>query len=550
MALSIAVHPLTPTLDMYGESDPSAAYSLSGHVSISVSSSSSFSLFDHRKTARLLLQSVSLTFEGQSEIFTPTMGYSSLRLCSVTRELAPSEPIELSNEGSGEPCIWNVIFNLPIPGWLPPTTTLDIEDIGIRYSLYATATFTNLDDDQQSSWSFVSLCAPFRSRLKLAHGQKEIHLRRFISAPRADVLNDKTVTYLVDSHTSSPASISSKPRMPVEVLNKIQVLASVPEYANVAGNTLPLTLRMRTKDLCEEDCKKLQVTEVVVDILQQEKTRIRPSSGYLLRYPIPPQEMQPPNLPLLDPHTLSSIYDAGLFVGSDVSESFGRTFSLLPSELSGTFKLAENNYVFADDHTPQELPTWYTMDAVVPFVQCSTAKADAESPEWTGSPIRPSLSSPLYSVYHDISISLTCAFDLPSGEIAYEQLKFNVPVTFANVAPNPPPLRAQTPPPAHSSSSADAAAASTSTTSPSSLSYPTSTMSHDLIPFLPAYSHLYDFNGERKIDYSTPLPLYSPRSSTETLIDVCSSASASLSSDSHLDFTNVCHDNHDYNVKR
>lgn len=74
----------------------SAAYSLSGHVSISVSSSS-------QTPARLLLQSISLTFEGQSEVFTPCTGYSSLRLCSLARELAP-KPTELSNEDSGETC--------------------------------------------------------------------------------------------------------------------------------------------------------------------------------------------------------------------------------------------------------------------------------------------------------------------------------------------------------------------------------------------------------------------------------------------------------------
>lgn len=84
-----------------------SAYSLSGHVSISLSPSSSF--FDRRQTARYLLQSLSLTFDGQAEIFTPTIGYSAVRLCSVTRELAPSEDtLELTNEGheeSGEPCM-------------------------------------------------------------------------------------------------------------------------------------------------------------------------------------------------------------------------------------------------------------------------------------------------------------------------------------------------------------------------------------------------------------------------------------------------------------
>ena len=242
--------------------------------------------------------------------------------------------------------------------------------------------------------------------------------------------------------------------------------------------------------------------------------------------------MQPPNLPLLDPHPLSFVHDAGFFGCS--AESVCRTFSILPSPSSGTYELPKNNYVFANDATPGEVVTWYTMEALVPFMQCSPANADAECPEWPGTPnLLPSLSSPLYSVHHNASITLTCAFDLPSGEVAYNQLKFTVPITFANVAPTLPPVRTWTPPPAHSSGSADVAALSTSATPPSL---------PDPIPVLPAYSQLYDFNGERKIDYSTPLPLYSPRSSTEALVNVSSSTSISPSSSSHLDFTSVYHD--------
>lgn len=256
--------------------------------------------------------------------------------------------------------------------------------------------------------------------------------------------------------------------------------------------------------------------------------------------------MQPPNVPLLDPHPLSFIYESGVF-GSTV-ESACRTFSLLPSSSSGTYKLAENNYVFANDATPQEVPTWYTMEALVPFLQCKPAKTDAEYPEWPGRlNLHPSLSSPLYSVHHDASITLTCAFDLPSGEIGYEQLNFTVPITFANVAPNLRPVRTWTPPAVHSRNSA--ATLSTSTTPPPSWPHPLgfSNLSPDLIPVLPAYSQLYDFNGERKIDYSTPLPLYSPRSSTETPVNVSSSTSISPSPDTDTHFTNVYH--HDYSVK-
>jgi len=82
----------------------SSAYALSGHVSISITSP--YSLFEARRPAHLLLQSVTLTFEGQTEIFTTSTGYSAVRLCTVTRELVPGEPIELSNAGHdlSEPC--------------------------------------------------------------------------------------------------------------------------------------------------------------------------------------------------------------------------------------------------------------------------------------------------------------------------------------------------------------------------------------------------------------------------------------------------------------
>ena len=122
-------------------------------------------------------------------------------------------------------------------------------------------------------WSLTSLCSPFLSQVKLAHGQTEIQLRRFISAPRVDAVDPKVLNYLVDSYDPTSASGSSKPRVPAEVLNKIHLLVSVPEYTNVKGSTLPLTLRLRTKDLCQEDCKRLQVTDVAVDILQREKCR-------------------------------------------------------------------------------------------------------------------------------------------------------------------------------------------------------------------------------------------------------------------------------------
>lgn len=187
-----------------------------------------------------------------------------------------------------------------------------------------------------------------------------------------------------------------------------------------------------------------------------------------------------------------------MFVAADYAESVSRTFSLLPPDESGMYRLAEDNYVFSNDAAPRPEgapQTWYTMDTSIPFVQSTggaecwgkydTDEVEFQGLQWAGlKDLRPSTGSPLYSVVHELSVSLTCTYDLepPSGKVAREKLGFKVPVTFARVAPR-----------------IQAAAAG------------------DALP-LPVYSQLYDINGERKIDYSTPLPLYTPKLESEPLL--------------------------------
>lgn len=104
MSVAIDIVPLSNTLDVYGAPDSSSAYSLSGHVAISMNPS--FSLFEPRRMPNILLRSLELTFEGQSEVVAPGVGYSAVRLCSVTRELVPGDGVELTHadEQSREPC--------------------------------------------------------------------------------------------------------------------------------------------------------------------------------------------------------------------------------------------------------------------------------------------------------------------------------------------------------------------------------------------------------------------------------------------------------------
>ncbi|KAH6918397.1 hypothetical protein BKA70DRAFT_1366646 [Coprinopsis sp. MPI-PUGE-AT-0042] len=463
MSMLLSIHPVSDSLEMYGSPDKNSAYSLSGVVTIS--------------DARLLLQSLSLTFEGQSEIYTPSTGYSSLRLCSI----------KLSNEGHEDdevPCKWDVVFNLAIPAWLPASTCLGIEDIGIRYGLYATAEFINLDDE----------AAPW-----------QIKLHRYVLPPHIEPAGPSLVNYLVNPKSSK----DEVKRIPQEVLAKIQVLASVPETLNTDESLLPITVRLRTKDLESAECKKLQISEVGIDIIQHERSRHKPSATFLSKYPLPPKEMQPPNLPLLDPHPMSNIYDVGLYVSKDHSESICRSFTLLPPGESGRYQLSDNNYVFGKDAEQGANPTWYTMETRVPFVHLSQAKSDQATEEWAGPAIiRPSSSSPLFSVQHEVSLSLTFTYDLAgSKEKVQERLNFRIPLSFGRYLP-------------------------VSRSVPAS---PSGGVTRDLPLALPSYSQLYDSNGERKIDYSIPLPRYTPKdvSPPQPELELEASVSASEKPESH-----------------
>ncbi|KAK0463895.1 uncharacterized protein EV420DRAFT_1113295 [Desarmillaria tabescens] len=495
MPVSIDIVTLAPTLDMYGDPDSSSAYSLSGHVTVSLHSSNS--IFERRRTTSFLLQSLELTFEGQSEIVAPDIGYTGVRLCSITRQLAPSESLELSNEGQEEshaPCRWNVVFNIPIPGWLPASSQYGTEDMGTTYALYATAKF--LDLDNTSPWSLSALCAPFRSREREVHAEKIVPLRRFVDSQFLDSTEVPRTTFLVNSKRTPPKNNEDRPRIPQEIVSKLQILASIPEYVDVNEDAVDLTLRMRAHGLEEEQCKKLQLSAFAVNVLQREKYRYRPSAEYRRRFPLPSDSEQPPNIPLRSCHRLGYLYD-GFYsppINSDAAHI--RTASLLPSEENGEYILGDHNYVFAHN-APGETPIWYTLQTSIPFISDPDIKQD-ESSDWIGPPcLRPTGSSPLLTLRHEVCISLMITYDLPDqNQQATETLTFAIPLRFAHVPPPPPPSAHSSPLPVLSQSMII----------PSAESLPAISSGYSET-VLPAYSQLFYSNGDRKLD-STPLPLY------------------------------------------
>ncbi|KAA1469335.1 hypothetical protein DENSPDRAFT_598193 [Dentipellis sp. KUC8613] len=511
MAISIEIFPLSSTLDMYGGPDASSAYSLSGHVSISLSSPAT--LFERRRAVRLLLQSLVITFEGQSELVSPSTGYSAVRLCSISQELAPNEPLELSNEDgleeSDAPCTYNVLFNLRIPGWLPASDTFgDCKQSppGTRYSLHAIANFVPSDPESSSGSWLAALCSPFYSKTRVVHAPLcEITLNRFGALPSmaaSDLSTYPSVNYSVAAHPEDADPASRDPNaIPLDVLSKIQTVVSIPEHIAVEKDSFDFSLRFRAPEQAQLE-GRLQITDFSVEVEQTEKYRAS-GSKYTSRYPLPKDRHQPPNEPLRNPHPIQALFDLGLMSSAFTpSAATSRTFSLLPPDLVAAYRLTGDGLTFASD-SAVDPTSWYTMTTSVPFVSAGTPRAEdetekAEGRSWAGAHnIRPTSQSPFFGVKHTLRVAVSCAYEPSAGaEPILEKLIFSLPLDFVRTRPAPVPVGQQ-----HQRSESGA-----STTS-----------SQYSVPELPAYSQLFHANGDRKVDESVPLPVYTPAGSSSSL---------------------------------
>ena len=257
----------------------SSTISLSGHVAVSLTSPAL--LFARRRTTtRILLQSLTITFEGQSETLSPKTGYASVRLCSITRQLLPGDLVDLSNEGhedSDGPCQWNVTFDIPVPGWLPTTSVYgdaSLQAPGTSYALYATATFVGVDHGH-SPFSFANICSPVRSRARTVDALRcPIILRRFVEPQPGFSLSAFPMSvYIVDARCAPDSDGSSQKSITGDILEKIQVAVSIPSAISIDGTFVPFILRVRGKDLLDSERTQLRITEFSVDVEQVEVYR-------------------------------------------------------------------------------------------------------------------------------------------------------------------------------------------------------------------------------------------------------------------------------------
>jgi len=235
-------------------------------------------MFQRRpRTMRVLLQSLAVTFEGQSEVLTPEIGYASLRLCSIARELVNGEPVDLSNEGHEDfhkPCSWNVTFDIPVPGWLPTTSTYGNQgayEAGTRYALYATATYIVLEDGGSAILS--CLC---RSRTRTIDAPRHpITLTRFTEVPSALSSSSSTsvfpmAIFVVDAQPEQDDTETDTKVIPAEVLKNIQVVASTPNTVTMDETSVPFALRIRGNELSDSQRERLRITDFTVDVEQTE----------------------------------------------------------------------------------------------------------------------------------------------------------------------------------------------------------------------------------------------------------------------------------------
>lgn len=492
MAVVLDIRPFSDTLFMYGEANSSSAFSLAGHVNISIPPTKSF-LNRSRPTTRLLLRSLVITFEGQSEVITPVTGYAPVRLCSVSQELIRGDPIELSNEGleySTSPCSWDAVFDIRVPGWLPVTSTYgdaDFEETGTRYALYATATCVLLEDGP-SSFSLFNLCAPFCSRSKTVDApQCPVTVRRVVEPPAEPSGSFPLAMYVVDTQKELNDMREGPSTTLFSVLEKIEVVACTPTAISTGETSLPFTLRLRAKDLTHSERERLRVTEFSVDVKQVEVYRNTTSEDYAGGFPIPSQRHQPPNKPLRSHHPVHMLCTVDAFqTAQPPKSSVGRSFSLLRKNSSGRYVIGGDGRIFTNTNDPASLLEWYILDVDIPIA------IEPYEVDWAGPCVRRMTeSSPLFSVRHTLSVSIQCAYDLLEKEPDCRRLHFSLPLQQVCLLPPRPPSAG-----CHVS---DASSGETR-------------LETSFAQSLPPYSQLFHRNGERKIDFSTPLPLYRPPS--------------------------------------
>ncbi|KAF8590064.1 hypothetical protein K439DRAFT_1628275 [Ramaria rubella] len=557
MPVSVSIEPLTPSIDMYDSPDTFSAYSLSGHITITVTPSTSILGLSRPLPQNLLLSSLELTFEGQSELVLNEIGYSPLRIISISKELvSSSHPVHIAADE--ERAEWRVVFDIAVPGWLPATSIFGDDEehgaAGVHYALYARARFLSVGSEFEETTSaspststssvWNSLCSVVRlgsSRPKSIHAEKvPILLTRYVSPPsNVRDAEDASFPHAIFAIQAIPEPESPSPtNIPADILRCIQLHAAVPSRVSVHDDSVPLVLRLRSRSEDAESISNLKILGFESEVIQVEQYHTSPSSSYTARYPLPPVAQQPPRKPLKTTHPVGSLFELGLVGAAPPHQHIVRERSILPSGASKLFRV--RNADAAEGGVPFE-EGWVRMEASVPV---SPGLEDSN-----GKGKRVAGQSPFLHVKHEMRVRVTVVYEQPGCTVQSDDLGFSVPLEFVLVTPPAPSPRAPTffpalahvhshsttslpvpHPPMDSSRRAPSRAhslaslcSSASTSSMPSPSLPTP-------PPLPAYNQLFHENGDRKYDIHSELPVYREKEDSPSFAPSTTSSTPSSSS--------------------
>ncbi|KAI0820212.1 hypothetical protein BC628DRAFT_1413256 [Trametes gibbosa] len=516
--LDLDVLPLD-SVDMYGEPDRNSAYSLAGHVEVKLTPPTS-PLYDPPASEEcLLLESLVLTFEGQSELLSPETGYGACRIIEFSQELLQNGPVEVGHfwdENLRDPQRWLVTFNLAVPGWLPPScfTTFvngSRKEPEVSYRLSAKATYRDVRPG--SSKSLRSMCYGYSklpSTQTTTSPLATVKINRFAIPPPSHALTTSEFPQYPFHSVEYAGSIKgSSSKIPADVLSKLRVLAYLPEHIPTDCESFPLFIRLRPEDLSVDERKRLLLPKLSVTASQTEIMRSSLSTKYAERWPVPSPSEQPPRRPLQTRRRDVRDFECALMLTTSENAASKTTYSIIPCEYPEHFTLsgAEDGFAAAAFADPS---TWVQMRLDVPFCRI----LDDEKQQRDRGPVRhlrPTESGPLLSVFHTLDVALTCTYDLSTGaemgvDVATEELRLTLPLSFVRLPrtdarlPLASSLLAAAPIRSYPDASINGVAVEMRDAAfqPASLPYAQA---------LPAYNQLFHPNGMLRED-PTPLPRY------------------------------------------
>lgn len=222
--------------------------------------------------------------------------------------------------------------------------------------------------------------------------------------------------------------------------------------------------------------------------------------------------------------------------GADECNTYTRTYSVSPDGLSTEFCPSNEGKIFRRGPSEPERSAWYAMHVALPFVNADEHEDEVSirkgtSDTWAGARrLRSTQVSPLFEVKHELEVSIELKYATGEGEgeeVLDERLTFGLPLKFVHLRSSSlspaftlgnSPLDTTTFVRHHPADSTDSLASVSESAPLMPVSRPYTTFS------LPSYNELYHSNGQRRVDETTPLPVYTkspspePRSSTSSLM--------------------------------